>query len=337
MNRRFLWADVIRILAIYLVIVVHSSILPQQLSQITFLNFISFALAKTCVPLFFMLSGALLLSKNEPEMVFFKKRFTRIILPWVFWTLIFLIFTISYSSLSSVKFVNAIKTSLRVFWFLPIISVFYLLTPSLRTFVREAKNFNLLLILILWYGLSSFAPYFRNTLAFPLPNNSVIIQLVDFSGYFLLGFLLTSTRISVKKNLSAIIILIGLLCTILGAYNSSLNKSTLDLSFFDYTSPTIVILSIGVFMFIYMSSLDLEKGIRERWKKLIGQVSKSTLGIYLFHTFVLQKFEFVNEKISIFSIHPAINNFLNGALIFIFCMMVMFLMQKIPYVKKLMS
>ena len=46
------------------------------------------SLARPCVPLFIMLAGALLLQPskvNEPLRVFFKKRASRIGLPFIFW------------------------------------------------------------------------------------------------------------------------------------------------------------------------------------------------------------------------------------------------------------
>ena len=44
-------------------------------------------LARISVPLFLMLSGALLLHKREPLGVFFKKRFRRILPPLIGWSL----------------------------------------------------------------------------------------------------------------------------------------------------------------------------------------------------------------------------------------------------------
>ena len=90
MKKRLVWADILRIFAIYLVVFVHSTSL-QATSFLSVLQLIIlFAIAKTCVPLFFMLSGALLLPKVEPTSYFLKKRFLRIFVPYIFWTIIFI-------------------------------------------------------------------------------------------------------------------------------------------------------------------------------------------------------------------------------------------------------
>src|SRR5437868_2983261 len=90
-QKRLLWADLVRIMAIYLVLVVHSSFLSRNIDSLS-----SLAIAKICIPLYVMVSGALLLGKKETYQSFFKKRFSRLLYPWVTWTLIYLVITIAY-------------------------------------------------------------------------------------------------------------------------------------------------------------------------------------------------------------------------------------------------
>lgn len=80
-------ADLIRTIAIVGVIVLHAAneaIAPQVMNQTEIYRWwmvnIYQTLGRTGVPLFVMLTGALLLqpSKNEPLSVFFKKRWARI-------------------------------------------------------------------------------------------------------------------------------------------------------------------------------------------------------------------------------------------------------------------
>lgn len=90
--------DLIRTVAIFLVILLHISIepivAPPQLITTAWWAFDFFnSIARPCVPLFVMLTGYLLLQPtkvNEPLKVFFKKRFARIGLPFIFWGLSFL-------------------------------------------------------------------------------------------------------------------------------------------------------------------------------------------------------------------------------------------------------
>src|SRR6185369_6512634 len=47
---------------------------------------------ETSVPIFVMLSGALLLGKTESYLSFFKKRSAKVLIPWIIWTIIYMLF-----------------------------------------------------------------------------------------------------------------------------------------------------------------------------------------------------------------------------------------------------
>jgi surface polysaccharide O-acyltransferase-like enzyme len=49
-----------------------------------------YAFSRIAVPLFFLLSGYLLLQKEEPLGVFFKKRAWKVFLPFIAWSLIYM-------------------------------------------------------------------------------------------------------------------------------------------------------------------------------------------------------------------------------------------------------
>src|SRR3546814_13654277 len=48
------------------------------------------SLTRSCVPVFLMISGVLLLGKQETLAVFFRKRFARILPPLLFWSLFYM-------------------------------------------------------------------------------------------------------------------------------------------------------------------------------------------------------------------------------------------------------
>ena len=52
---------------------------------------IHFCLRDVSVPLFVCLSGALLITKKDSFIVFIKKRFNKVIIPYIFWVVIFII------------------------------------------------------------------------------------------------------------------------------------------------------------------------------------------------------------------------------------------------------
>ena len=95
MEKKVFVYDLIRALAIIMVICIHSLGMLADAYK-TELN--EFGTAHWCgalwhiinnaVPLFIMLSGALLLGKQESISSFFKKRLTRVLIPFVVWTIL---------------------------------------------------------------------------------------------------------------------------------------------------------------------------------------------------------------------------------------------------------
>ena len=85
-----------------MVVLVHASFFPYSISgEVTptvmanwFTSDVFGAIGYLGVPLFVMLSGALLLNPakaDEPMGVFYKKRFWRVGLPLIFWTLVYFV------------------------------------------------------------------------------------------------------------------------------------------------------------------------------------------------------------------------------------------------------
>lgn len=83
-SKRFFWADLIRTIAIILVVMVHSITLPDKWTTIPldwWLSSIFYnTLGHMAVPMFVMLSGALLLGKEESYRQFFSKRVIKIMI-----------------------------------------------------------------------------------------------------------------------------------------------------------------------------------------------------------------------------------------------------------------
>jgi surface polysaccharide O-acyltransferase-like enzyme len=91
-----LWADFIRDLSILLVILSHvSAAVVQRMDAIPLDDWmvgnIYNVIARACVPLLFMVSGALLLSRQESIWFFYSRRFKRVIFPFLFWSAFYLL------------------------------------------------------------------------------------------------------------------------------------------------------------------------------------------------------------------------------------------------------
>ncbi|MDP3442600.1 MAG: acyltransferase family protein, partial [Ignavibacteria bacterium] len=86
--------DILRLLSIFGVIIMHTtSMYGIDIQILDFESFFRYILSfsfKWSVPIFFMISGALLLSKDENAQDFYSKRFKKVLFPTLFWSAIYL-------------------------------------------------------------------------------------------------------------------------------------------------------------------------------------------------------------------------------------------------------
>ena len=98
-NSRNHGLDILRVLASYLVIQVHTGefyyISPTGTvlsGENPFWVGVLNSICRTAVPLFVMISGFLLLPIKEEMTPFFKKRFTRVAIPFVIWCVLYAVY-----------------------------------------------------------------------------------------------------------------------------------------------------------------------------------------------------------------------------------------------------
>jgi surface polysaccharide O-acyltransferase-like enzyme len=132
------------------------------------------------VPVFLMLTGALLLPKVEPTGQFLKRRFVRLLGPFVFWSIVYLgvamYFTTAGPSLIGFL-VKRLQTGASFhLWYVYMLIGIYLLLPVMQRWVAGADRRNLEYFLLLWL-VALFAS--RPFVAAYLPD----FNLVYFSGY----------------------------------------------------------------------------------------------------------------------------------------------------------
>jgi surface polysaccharide O-acyltransferase-like enzyme len=157
--------DLIRTVAIILVILLHASIEPNlnlsQMSpegvQLWWASNVYDSISRTAVPLFVMLTGALLLQPfktNEPLRVFFKKRWNRIGIPVLFWGAIFFIydFSVKGQTLTLTFVLQGLLAGPYVhFWYLYLLVGLYLITPLVRILVAYSDWRLIKYFLIIWF------------------------------------------------------------------------------------------------------------------------------------------------------------------------------------------
>jgi surface polysaccharide O-acyltransferase-like enzyme len=342
-------ADLIRTIAIVLVIVLHAAIethpIVTEINQAEVyrwwtVNFYS-SIARPCIPLFVLLTGSLLLTPEkttEPLPVFFKKRWNRIALPFIFWAVIYFAWTYFINNgaltLSDVT-VGLLNAPYYHFWFLYLLVGLYLLTPILRVVASYAQRKTLKFFLILWFIGTAVVPIFD--LVFEgFSVSSQIFIIVDWIGYYLLGAYLL--KVQVKKLYLFIAVFIGFLWTMVGTYYATwFFGGTTGYFFYDYMAINVVITSIALFMLLLSVPKTQLPSKPRGANRLIKAIGQNSLPIFLIHVIILESLQkgLFGFTISINTINPAIEIPLITVVTLFSSLAIVLALKKIPFMKKL--
>ncbi len=134
--KRILYLDEVRSLAIMLVVIGHVS----RLFSYDFYSWLFcsgvFSLTRIGVPLFFTVSGSLLLTRKYEVKKFLEKRFKRVFLPFLFWIIVYIIagILIWHYQPTITYFIDTafgVQDYSRPFWFIWSLIGVYLLIPRI--------------------------------------------------------------------------------------------------------------------------------------------------------------------------------------------------------------
>lgn len=333
--KRFIWPDFLRGLAIYLVIIIHVS---PTLTDNNFLEQIITAFTRISVPLFVMVSGALLLGKSEGYKEFFKKRVSKVLIPWIGWTVISMITVISFQnqpvqSLSEwVQFFHV--TFLTRYWFIPMLFTLYLLTPLLRIFIKHAKKSDLWYGIVIWFCFIGLFPTIENFFRIDLFGEANIF--LQYSGYFILGYVCSTLKLSSKQEKISIVIFIFAL--FLTLFFGALDNGRMRDYFYSFLSTTVILQTVSFFLVARSLLLRYDQSIPQTTKKVITNIGSASLGIYFVHEIVRN---FLLRVTSFQSFMQNMQTVTQGIvlsfIVFIISFFIVFLLQKIPMVKKIVS
>jgi surface polysaccharide O-acyltransferase-like enzyme len=340
--------DLIRCTAIVLIILVHTSGFPYQfynpnISGIDIANWFGTnvydAIGMLGLPLFVMLSGALLLTRDkadEPLRVFYKKRLDRIAVPFIFWTIVYFIFsfTVIGKPLSLYNVAQGLLGgSYYHLWYLYVLMGLYAVTPIMRVLVKHLNRRLFSYLLILWFAGTVITPFIHTFTTFNF--NPVMFVFFDWIGYFLLGIYLLSAHFSRKTGIT--IAVLGLLGTVVGDWVVTGTAGQQFTGYFhNYMSATTIVASAAVFILL-LSATPTRLQSQGKISRVMHWVSQNTMGIYLIHIIVLVALTYRVFGIFLNSLTylPLIDVPIYTALVFVISAVLVFALKKIPYVKKL--
>ncbi len=257
------------------------------------------ATGRWAVPVFIMLSGALLLnpSRDETARRFYRRRLTRLGWPILFWSAFFMLFSVYYIRWGTPK--GAWTGLMKGAPYMHLHFVFrlmglYAITPMLRVYVRHAP-WNLRagmagLLLALGMGNWAVTPYLRS-------EPTAFSSLWAFLGFYLTGDVLRQVRVTRRLFAVSAAVLAaatvamsvgtGLLAPAPGSpeFRAGGLKAfpSTHLMLYDFLSPPRVLMSVAAwFALAYLFGRFPREAPVQR---ALGWLAPMTLGIYLVHPF----------------------------------------------------
>lgn len=248
------------------------------------------AACRWAVPIFVMLSGALLLdpARDEPLGRFFRRRVTRVGVPLVFWTAFYLGWRVWYRgeepSLAWAVRAVAFGAPYAHLYFLYLLLGLYLVTPVLRAFLREASQARQAAVVLGAFLIGAGDKVIRSH--FDLGVTAFLL-FVPYLGYYLAGWWLRDLRLSPQAVRRAWAVLLGsIVLTALATRGLfSLFRSPGHRYYaLEYLSPTVIAMSLAAFVVMAHHFRELPRRPALRW------LADSMLGIYLIHPALLNVF-----------------------------------------------
>ena len=324
-NQHIVWLDVVRFIAMFTVVCCHCTdpfnFYPgtaPNIGEIKLWGAIYGSVLRPCVPLFVMITGALLLPVRGDTSTFYKKRIPRVFYPFLIWSVLYNLFpwitgllglnpqiildffpyageeVMQQSFSVSLEYILMIPFNFSILavhmWYIYLLIGLNLYLPVFSAWVEKASERAKLMFLLAW-GVTLLLPYYyqfvSNYLWGTCSWNSfgMLYAFAGFNGYLLLGHYLKNLEWSLKKTLAIGIPMfaVGYAVTFLGfRHITALPEYTDEMLelFFTYCSLNVVMMTIPVFMLAKKVKVN-----SERMKKALANLTVCGFGIYMIHYF----------------------------------------------------
>jgi surface polysaccharide O-acyltransferase-like enzyme len=336
---KFPWANDLRAFATIAVIMLHvastvSLEYPDIAKSYFFTSVFFDSAVRWGVPVFIMLSGSFALEHYDGRLGnFFRKMFFRIILPFLFWSIVYLFF-FSWSELTDPH-----KTTAQLFsfigtqflsgtashmWYVYIIVSLYLTFPFLSKWTKQAVEKEYIYFLSIWTILLILNPFLEKQ-----DSNFDFSYFSGYLGYLILGNYLFKTSRKINDVLLIVVFVAAFLYTALRSYSISIAANEDNEAFMDNLSINVLLMSFCIYSFFK----NKQYFMRPLLRKTIDMICEHSYGIYLSHLLILNIFLWCG--LSFVFIHPLLSiPIISFASLIISCAFII-VMKKIPLLKYL--
>ncbi len=318
-DKRIVWLDFVKFIAIFMMIAVHctDNVTPAERSEPWYNLWGSFygSFMRPAIPLFVMVTGALLLPVRQNISAFYKKRLTRLVVPFIIWSVLYNLFPwitgllgLSPTVINDFfawaepdqSFSGALHNILMIpfnfsmlavqMWYVYLFIGLYLYMPIFSAWIKQASIKEQQVFLFLWF-ISLFIPYLREYLTKDLWGTcswnefGLLYYFAGFNGYLLLGYYIVNNDINFSWSKLAIVgvptFVVGYCITFFGFKSVTAvpgQPAELVELFFTYCSPNVLMMTLPVFLVV--RKIQFSSVIIRRFSV---SISTCTFGIWMSH------------------------------------------------------
>lgn len=333
-----IWLDNSRIFAIYAVVFLHVAaevVVGNDIgSEYWWFGNMYDSIVRWCVPVFVMISGALLLDPNKKEdlLTFYRKRLSKILIPILFWSFFFLCWAFLKGVLkgnesTALELLKKLLSDMSHYhmWFLYMISGLYLFTPFFRKIVaHSAKQELIFLVVVLFVFAAVNSAYGR---FYSGGSKLFVNKFLSYIPYFFLGYLIRQDNTHPSRVTLLAIFTLSFIFTFLGCYFVGIKSDlTRGFYFYEYLSVTVIPMSISVMYFLKKMTLPIFN------KKFTKKLSILTLGVYLVHPLILELFNYKGFGAMLFN--PIISIPVVATVVFVTSLVGAWIIYQVPYLRR---
>lgn len=332
------WIDFLRIFGCACVVILH--VIAPHVTNVElygtrtwYITVVLTGFVRTGVPIFLMISGYLLLKNplNANVSEFYKKRFGKILIPFMIWNIVYFIYVriSEHIQINLIDFIKELFTngSSYQFWYVYTLSAIYLITPFLRMIIEKTSTKQQLALVFLIIFTWTIRPFLNTYLPFNIYLFEPIAE--GYLGYFILGYILANEYFSLKYR---VLIYTGGIIGFLYGLWRNLSDSSHEAINLKGIGPYEInqFLCAAAIFTLFKYAFEKIK-IKQSIGRLLTTISGLTYGVYLTHVLalnILNKLEFLN------SLSPANEIIVFFIFAFFIPVLILYLISKIKYIGK---
>lgn len=245
------------------------------------------ASTRWCVPVFIMISGALLLGPQKalPMAMFYRRRMGRILVPLAFWSVFYLALQAYSGGLTAYVVVRGLirGNPYGHLWFLYMIAGLYCLTPVLQPFTARAswrQQMWIVALLLASVGSHSFIQTFTASAGRP----TIFSVCIPHIPYFLCGYVLSQVVVRSRWIMYLAVWIVAAWVAV--AVGTGVLFRQVEFYLSSHHSPLIILMSMGVFLLV-SGLFQQQMADHQRPWRILRNLDNTSFGVYLIHPFFL--------------------------------------------------